>query len=196
MNSPQQPHEVHLRGLEDVGCGEGVVHVAGSGEEGGRTAGLSAAPRAWIPQAVEALFASRLGARQGLPLSQRRVYPLRTGLEPFSIGFVVSHPYGHSEGAPPPGSESRAMPAARPKNLVATRHDLARAPAVELSAREGSRTPATRFFGRRLPVTGRIEPAPTSERQYGRGKALQTRPETALAGSTRPVARSIASLLG
>jgi hypothetical protein len=35
------------------------------------------ARRARLARAVEALFAERVSARQGLPLSQRRVYPLR-----------------------------------------------------------------------------------------------------------------------
>jgi hypothetical protein len=54
MNSPQQSHEVRLRGLSITG----ECHAAGAIQ-----------PAA----AVEALFASRLGARQGLPLSQRRL---------------------------------------------------------------------------------------------------------------------------
>jgi hypothetical protein len=65
MNSPQQTHEVRLRGLEDVGFGDEVVHVV--------MHPVDAARRAVPARAGEALFVPRLGARQGFPLSQRRL---------------------------------------------------------------------------------------------------------------------------
>jgi hypothetical protein len=54
------------------------------------------ARRAGPTRAGEALFVSRLGARQGLPLSQRRVYPLRTR----PAGAVRNRGPGKSAGAP------------------------------------------------------------------------------------------------
>jgi hypothetical protein len=53
MNSPLEDREVRLRGLSVTG----ECHATGAA----------------VLEAVEALFVSRLGARQGLPLSQRRL---------------------------------------------------------------------------------------------------------------------------
>ena len=63
MNSPLEIREVRLRGLS----GTVECHAAGTQHRG---------------SAVEALFASRVSARQGLPQSQRRLQPLISGSEP------------------------------------------------------------------------------------------------------------------
>jgi hypothetical protein len=77
MNSPLEIREVRLRGLLQHDTAD--VHqrmVLGPGT---------------CTRSVEALFAERVSARQGLSQSQRRVYPLRLGDGHSPRGSAVPH---------------------------------------------------------------------------------------------------------
>jgi hypothetical protein len=114
------------------------------------------ARRAWPTRAVEALFAESVSARQGLPLSQRRVYPLRTG-SPRAAGSPAQDGLATRTGPTPGPADPRMIPAHPPARRLKSRQGNMMSACADRSCRRRERASADAFPARRAWPTRAVE---------------------------------------